>query len=174
MHYNSQQNSSGIHTKNKVVLLVLVTGAVLFGSIIFFNTVTASPQAGTSDADVVIDSNWYDWGDIPINGGKVTKDFIIKNSGLETLQLRNVKTSCHCTTASVIIEGSESAAFGMGRTSTWVGEVKPGQEAILHVVFDPAFHGPQGTGPINRYISVEINDPSNGKLTFTLTGVVVK
>lgn len=175
MHHKKQNYSSGISEKKIGILLILTTLAILFGGIVFINNTTASSQVVVSNnAKVVVESDTFDWGNIPINGGNVTKKFTIKNTGTENLQLTNIKTSCHCTTASVNISGNESPSFGMSGTSQWVGEMKPGQEATLNVVFDPLFHGPQGTGPINRYISVETNDKSNSKLTFSLTGVVIK
>ena len=40
--------------------------------------------------------------------------------------------------------------------------------------FDPAFHGPQGIGPVNRFVSVDTNDKNNSQLTFTVLGTIVK
>ncbi len=175
MHHNKQNYSSGISEKKIGILLILTTVAILFGGILFLNNTSASSQVvASANAEAVVESDTYDWGNIPINGGNVTKKFSIRNTGSDPLQLTNIRTSCHCTTASVTIYGNESPSFGMSGTSQWVGEVKPGQEATLNVVFDPLFHGPQGTGPVNRYISVETNDKSNSKLTFSLTGVVIK
>ena len=109
-----------------------------------------------------------------MNKGNVTKSFAIKNTGTGILKIFNIKTSCHCTRAYITIEGVDSPSFGMSDLSSWVGEVVGGKEAKLTVVFDPAFHGPSGVGPINRFVSVETNDRANTKLTFTLTGVVIK
>ncbi len=114
------------------------------------------------------------WGNIPINGGNVTKTFTIKNTGTGALKLFNVKTSCHCTKAHVTIAQENSPDFGMDGVSSWVGEVPPGRQAKLTVIFDPAFHGPQGIGSLNRFVLVETNDGGNPKLTFTLTGTVIK
>lgn len=175
MHHKNKTYNQGISEKKVVILLVLSTIAILFGGIVFLNRINASSQVVASvNAKASVETDTYDWGNIPINGGNVTKKFSIKNTGSETLQLTNIKTSCHCTTASVTIAGQESLSFGMSGTSQWIGEVKPGQEATLNVVFDPLFHGPQGTGPINRYISIETNDRQNSKITFSLTGVVIK
>lgn len=174
MHHKKQSYNSRISEKKIGILLVLTTVAILFGGILFLNNTSASQVVASANAEAMVESDTYDWGNIPINGGNVTKKFSIRNTGSDPLQLTNIRTSCHCTTASVIIGGKESPSFGMSGTSQWVGKVKPGQEATLNVVFDPLFHGPQGTGPINRYISVETNDKSNSKLTFSLTGVVIK
>ncbi len=62
----------------------------------------------------------------------------------------------------------------MNNVLSWIGEVSPGQEAQLEVIFDPAYHGPQGVGPINRLVAVETNDKSNSRIEFSLTGTVFK
>lgn len=158
-----------------IVGMVLFTLIVMFGGI-WFVSGTASPQITTSQnakADVA-DPTSYDWGNILMNNGNVTKTFTIKNTGTDTLKLFNVKTSCHCTVANITINGVASQYFGMSGVSSWIGEVSPKEEAKLTAVFDPAFHGPQGVGPITRFVSIETNDPGNAKLTFTLTGTVIK
>jgi len=79
-----------------------------------------------------------------------------------------------CTTAQVIIDGKSSPLFKMHQKSAWTGEVQPGKEAELKVIFDPAFHGPSGVGAMTRQIEVATNDKNNPKLEFMLKGVVVK
>ena len=46
--------------------------------------------------------------------------------------------------------------------------------AVVNVVFDPMFHGPQGTGPITRIVSFDTNDSGNRTVEFRLTGNVVR
>jgi hypothetical protein len=116
----------------------------------------------------------FDFGDILYSAPKATKVFTIKNTGSETLKLFNVKTSCHCTKANVTIDGMVSPDFGMSGISGWVGDVTPGTVAKVTVIFDQTFHGPQGLGPMNRFVSVETNDRGTPKITFTLTGTVVQ
>jgi hypothetical protein len=101
--------------------------------------------------------------------GIVTKEFEIKNTGNQTLKLFNVSTSCMCTTAK--FEGSPEI-FGMHTKSNSVKEVAPHQSTKLQVIFDPAFHGPSGIGPITRQVSVQTNDPDHTELDFTLTAMV--
>jgi len=62
----------------------------------------------------------------------------------------------------------------MSGVSNWTQEVKPGEKAIVTAIFDPAYHGPQGVGPITRFVSVETNARGTEKITYTLTGTVVK
>lgn len=161
--------------KRLIILMIFVTILILAGGVFFLNS-TNSPQISTSSLAkaYVADPTSFDWGTIPMNKGDVKKTFTIKNNGKSTLKLYNVKTSCHCTKAYVIIDTKESPIFGMDSLSSWVGEVSVGKEAKLTVVFDPAFHGPAGVGPLNRFVSVETNDKASPKLTFILTGTVVK
>lgn len=177
MEYKNHQYGGGEVSEKKIsLLIVLISVAILFGGIILVSgSPTSTPSVVASvNAKASANTESFNWGNIPINGGYATKTFNIKNTGTETLKLFNIKTSCHCTKAHLTIEGRDSPDFGMSGISPYVGEVKPGNEAKLTVVFDPAFHGPQGTGPIERYVSVETNDQSRQKLTFTLSGVVVK
>ncbi|MDO8487374.1 MAG: DUF1573 domain-containing protein [Candidatus Curtissbacteria bacterium] len=162
--------------KNLIFIIAFITLIVLIGGVFLVSKTTQSPQvAGFQDAKAyVIDATSFDWGNIPMNGGLMTKTFTIKNTGTDTLKLLNIKTSCHCTKAHVTIDGKKSPDFGMDGISSWVGEVTPGKEAKLTAIFDPAYHGPQGVGPMNRFVSVETNDRGISKLAFTLTGTVVK
>lgn len=160
----------------KLVLLTITSTVVIMGGGIMFLNSSQTPQITSSQnaKAYTISPTSADWGQIPMYKGNVTKEFILKNTGTDTLKLYNIKTSCHCTKARLTIGLSDSPFFGMDSYSSWVGEVAPGKEAKLSVVFDPAYHGPQGVGPINRFVSVETNDKTNPKLTFTVTGTVFK
>lgn len=151
--------------------IIIIVGAVL---IIGADTSTSTIKASTNVVAYTEDPTSYDWGQIDYDGDIATKEFRIKNKGNDVLKLYNIRTSCHCTKAQLIAGGVESQYFGMSGISSWIGELKPGEEARLIVKFDQRYHGPQGVGPINRFVSVETNDKSNPKLTFTLTGNVVK
>lgn len=165
-----------MNDKKVIIIGILSTIILLFGGIFFLTKTTGNPQIAASQnaKAYVLDPTSFDWGTIPMDKGNKIKAFTIKNTGTDTLKLYNIKTSCHCTTAFVTINGVDSPSFGMDNLSSWVGEVPKGSESKLTVVFDPAYHGPQGTGPMNRFVSVETNDKANTKLTFTVTGNVVK
>ncbi|MDO8599794.1 MAG: DUF1573 domain-containing protein [bacterium] len=152
-------------------LTALVIGIVWFASISTGKSTILEPS---SNVKAVIPEFSFDWGTIPYSGGNAVKTFIIKNEGTEILKLQNIKTSCTCTRAQISTEQGKSPYFTMHSISSWLGEVAPGKEAQLAVIFDPAFHGPSGTGPITRLISVETNDKNKPKLEFSLKGVVVK
>lgn len=161
----------------KIIIGLIVLTALIFGGGIFVLSKTSSGPAeikSSQNAKVAVDQKTFDWGNIPYSGGNVTKTFTIKNTGTDILKLTGIKTSCDCTKAQVTIDGKTSPYFSMHSTSSWVGEVPPGKEAELKVIFDPAFHGPSGVGPMERLISVDTNDVSNPKIEFSLKGVVVK
>ena len=162
--------------KQKTVLIILgiVTFAILgMGVWLLSRPVGVAVEKSDQAKSEVAEKN-HDWGEIKINGGNAEKSFSIKNTGTGPLKLSGVSTSCMCTTAQVIIDGKGSPFFGMHQKSSWIGEVPAGKEAELKIVFDPAFHGPSGVGPMTRQIVVETNDKNNPKLEFVLKGNVVK
>lgn len=162
---------------NKIIIgIVLFTVSLLVGGIILLSGSgsTSATITVSQNAKATVGQKNYDWGQINMKDGNVSKTFAIKNTGTDTLKLTNIKTSCHCTKAQVKINNTSSPFFGMNNVSSWIGEVVPGQEAQLEVVFDPAYHGPQGVGPINRLVAVETNDKNNSRIEFSLTGTVYK
>ena len=146
------------------------------GGIFVISKTTSTPQITTSvnAKATTIEPTSADWGKILMKEGNVTKTFTIKNTGTDTLKLFNIRTSCHCTKAQVITPTDQSSFFGMSTLSSWVGNVQPGKEAQLNVIFDPAYHGPNGVGLINRFVTIETNDQSLPKITFSVTGTVYK
>lgn len=165
-----------MNSKKLVIGFIAITLMILGGGIFLLSSTTFAPaQVATSqNAKASVDQKTFDWGNIPYSGGNAVKTFVIKNTGTDVLKLTNVKTSCTCTKAQVTIDGKTSPYFSMHSTSGWVGEVGPNKEAQLTVIFDPAFHGPTGVGPVERLISLETNDLQNPKIEFSLKGVVVK
>lgn len=166
-----------MNEKKYLIIIALLTLVILFGGIIFRSAGSSSTpqvQVSANAKAYTVEATSFDWGNIQYSGPLATKTFTIKNHGTETLKLFNIKTSCHCTKAHVTIDQKESPDFGMSGISSWVGDVFPGKEARVTVVFDQTYHGPQGVGPITRFVSVETNDKGNQKITYTLTGVVVK
>lgn len=124
-------------------------------------------------AQLEIKDRRYDWGEIPINAGKVEKIFEVKNAGRTVLELANFVTSCECTTVEVKTATEASPVFGMHTKSAWKGEVAAGEAAEIKVIFDPAFHGPTGKGAMTRMVKFETNDNKNREVELLLTGKVI-
>jgi len=162
---------------NKVIIILISVSilAVIAG---------ATLMSGESDdrldieanenTSVFIDKTSFDWGTIGLNDGNVEHAFDILNEGSEPLVLSDIATSCMCTTATLILGEDESPVFGMHTKSDYQLTVPSGETAKLKVVFDPAFHGPSGIGPISRTITINTNDPERPELRFMLTAVVRK
>ncbi len=156
-------------TEKKIIIsIVIFTILLLFGGVLLLSG--GSP----TNAKAGVDQLNFDWGQIDMKGGNVSKTFTIKNTGTDILQLTKIRTSCHCTKAQIKIGETLSPYFGMNSSFSWVGDVPPQKEAQLEVIFDPAYHGPSGVGPINRLVSVETNDTKNSRIEFSLTGTVFK
>lgn len=118
----------------------------------------------------------YEVGDIPINGGILTKEFTIKNNTNEELTLRKVATSCMCTEAKIVLGDEETVYYSMEHPTDKNPPVNltfaPGQEANVIVNFDPAAHGPEGVGPFERDVWLTFSDPA-GLKTLSFSGRVV-
>lgn len=164
-----------MNEKKIILVIAAITILILSGGVILLSQGgTSTSVTASQNAKATVDQKTFDWGKINMKDGNVSKTFTLKSSGTETLKLTNVKTSCHCTKARVKIADTTSPAFGMDNVSSWIGEVPPGQEAELEVVFDPAYHGPQGAGPVNRLVSIETNDAKNSRIEFSLTALVTR
>jgi len=162
--------------ENKIFIIIGAVTLLLLTGIVFLAGRTSNTAKVVTNQAVKIatKSKSYDWGQIGINNGKVETVFDIENQGSTTLKLFNVTTSCACTTAQLITEKGQSPLFGMHTKSDFVSEVAPGKKAMLKVVYDPLFHGPNGLGLITREITVGTNDASNPKLVFNATANVIK
>lgn len=164
---------------NKKFIVGVIGGTILLlglGVVVATNMSATSQAAGSlsnTGAKLELAERSHDWGNIPINGGKVEKVFEVKNSGTGVLELIGFETSCMCTTVQVKTSQGDSPLFGMHSNVSWKGRVNPGETAEVKVIFDPAFHGPQGRGAINRIIKFETNDPQERSVELTLTGTVI-
>jgi len=170
--------------ENKKGFLYLVIGTIIFFVILIIlfaicqkNPTDLSSEASSNSSLELSELN-FDWGEIPIKGGKVLHNFKLGNSGSEILRINSIETSCMCTTARLITDqGEEGPSFSMahqaGRQDSWVGEISPGEEAELTVIFDPLFHGPDGLGPITRTITFQTNDIDNKTVELRLDGNVI-
>ncbi|MDP1719096.1 MAG: DUF1573 domain-containing protein, partial [bacterium] len=111
----------------------------------------------------------FDFGSISMAAGKVTHMFKIKNATAEPVIVGKIYTSCMCTAASLINDGRRLGPFGMpahGAIPSIDEQIKPGGEAVVEVVFDPAAHGPAGVGTIQRVVTLENNAGAPLELKF--------
>jgi len=88
----------------------------------------------------------YDFGKT-FEGEKLKLTINYENSGKETLEIKDVKTSCGCTVASLSSK-----------------KLNPGEEGKINIEFDTT----DRTGKMARTITLFTNDPKNPEQTITL------
>jgi hypothetical protein len=128
-------------------------------------------------AGVQINPEHYELGNVDLNGGLVTKEYEVANDTDQSMKLQKIVTSCMCTQAKVSVGGKESRFFGMehrgDRNPSINYEIPSGETAKVTVNFDPAAHGPQGTGPFDRVVTLTFSEPAGTK-KLTFDGTVVR
>lgn len=153
------------------LLGLLVIGGAILGLKGYFQKIPAASTASSAQGSPKIEISplEYDFGDISIAKGTVKHDYEIKNTGSGDLKIDNIWTSCHCTTAVLKVGDKESPVFGMdGHSFGWSQKIAPGEKGRLEVIFDPAFHGPQGIGAAVREIYLSTNDSQNERASVRL------
>ena len=151
----------------------------LAGLIIFFilGKSNGQPDRAIYSASVLSAvENTFDFNAISMKNGKVSHRFELKNDGEEPVFIEKAYTSCMCTTASIIdVFGKNQGTFGMlghGSPSKADVEVRPGDLIFIEVVFDPAAHGPSGTGKVKRLVYLETNPKTNPKIQLAFNAEV--
>jgi len=123
-----------------------------------------SPESGISVKDEeqgpqkasVVGLSEYDFGKITKEGGVVSTEFKIKNSGEGELKLSGIVTSCSCTSAKIDKE-----------------VLKAGEEATLTAYFDPNVHE-EPEGRFSRSIYIKTNDQENKEIEFKIYVEILK
>lgn len=131
----------------------------------------ASPVLGKNGALAAKENN-YDFGAISMAAGKVSKIFVIKNTGTDALAVNQLYTSCMCTVATLKIGSRSVGPFGMpghGFAQRINEIIQPNEEAQVEAIFDPAAHGPAGVGRIERVVYLENSAGAPLELKFSAT-----
>ena len=113
-----------------------------------------SAAAAPLSPRLVCDGTPWDFG-TRRNTEEVVHDFILRNEGELSAEIKSVRSSCGCTVASM---------SDAGRI------IRPGGTGTVHVVFNLAGR----TGPQNKVVTVESNDPHRRSLALQLTGTAVQ
>lgn len=157
---------------SKKVIYILVATIVLMVFGVYFmsqgkNTVVDSALAKVEVKDAQILPETYDIGKVLMKNGIVTREYQIKNNSQNVLRIKNIVTSCMCTKAQVVLGNRMTRRYGMemaGAKNPNVNFDIPGNStATLVVRFDPAAHGIQGVGPIDRSVYLTFLDPIGQK-----------
>ena len=173
-----QENSAKIRKEKikKIIKLSFISLIIIF---IFggaaFAAIGYVKNRNFGTAKVEIASLEYDAGTISMADGLVSHAYEIKNIGEGDLEIKEIRTSCMCTTARLRVRDRLSREFGMhDNPFGWSEKIAPEETGYLEIVFDPALHGPSGIGPVTRAIYVSTNDPDNKNIEFILTAKVTE
>lgn len=160
----------------------LIIAVAIFSVVVVVGSYFLVAGGGTSAAKIVsysttdkekpkveVKTMFSDMGNIKVSEQKETV-FIIKNIGQKPLQLSNISSSCNCTTGQVVIDGKASLEFGMHAQGDLAGEISPGKEGAVKVIYRP-FVMPV-YGMVEREVYVTTNDPENPKLVFKVKAYV--
>jgi len=99
----------------------------------------------------------------------------VRNESDETITIGKMYTSCMCTTATLVMQAGRFGPYGMpghGFISAIGKELASGEKATVETVFDPAAHGPSGTGFTERNIYVNTNSQIQPQIVFKINGMV--
>jgi hypothetical protein len=159
----------------KTIIVVIAVSASLLGLMAWGYSKMAGPTfADLSERGALTASQtFYDFGTISMARGKVNHMFQITNPTGQDIAIKNLQTSCMCTSAYIVDGDSRTGPFGMpgmGGMTMADSVVKAGGSVGIDVVFDPAAHGPAGVGDIDRFIYATESD--RGTLQFEVKAVV--
>jgi len=153
-----------------IILGVILTVGFIFGAyfLVAGGQKPAVTIASYSSTDkerprAEVKKTFKDLGKIKVSDEK-SAEFSLKNVGQRPLQLSNISSSCNCTLGQVVIDGKESELFGMHNVSDFAGEIQPGREGKIKVIYRPYIMPVYGL--IEREVYVTTNDPDNAKLVF--------
>ena len=162
--------------KNKTQGIILgILATLVVGGIVFFawNTTPrgemAVPKEWSASA-LAAQEQFFDFGTISMAAGKVSNSFAVRNDGTEPVAITKIATSCMCTVARLKTGERTLGPFGMqghGTVPSVREEIAPEETVEIEVEFDPAAHGPSGTGRIRRVAYVETNSQTKPKLEFS-------
>jgi len=161
------------NTTTWIIVLVIIVGG---GLIFMFSDQNKSLISGEensvdekSSSALVVDNISYDFGEIDIFGGKVEKDFILKNEGIDSIVILAGTTSCGCTDG--VIDG---VTFGMHEGMTRQVVIASGESKILKAIYDPLAHGPNAVGPVTRQLFLKTNSTETPELEIRISADVTK
>ena len=151
----------------KIIVLIGVMLVILAGGLYLVSRGDSSasdnslPKVEAADVQVTPDN--YDVGRVLMKGGIVTREYEIKNNSQNPLRLKKIVTSCMCTRAQVVVGDNKTRLYAMemnGVKNPIISfDIPAKSTAKVIVKFDPAAHGIQGAGAIDRTVWLTFVDP---------------
>jgi len=145
--------------KNLIIPLIII--ALAFLGLFYFgkgNKTATLPVDEQVKAGSLLSASEtkYDFGTISMGDGVVKRLFTVSNDTGTDVRVDTLATSCMCTNAFIVNGENKRGPFGMpghGNTVPKANEIiKVGEKRVIEVVFDPAAHGPEGVGIVERYV----------------------
>ena len=159
---------------NRLIIFIIIAAVLIIGGLIA-GLIVYSQEKNQPNSKIEVIPQEYNFGTISMADGPVKYTYKIKNIGQGDLKITRIQTSCMCTTAVLKVGNNISPQFGMHTSSLlWSQNIAPGEVGDLEVVFDPGFHGPEGTGETLRGVYISSNDPQNKKVEVRLIANVVE
>jgi len=155
----------------KVIIAVIATLIIFAGGFYLVSRGDNSAQdlslPKVEAADVQVSPDNYDIGRVLMKNGFVVREYEIKNNSKNILRVKNIVTSCMCTKAQVVFGDRRSRFYAMemsgAKNPNIDFDIPAETTAKLVVRFDPAAHGIQGVGPLNRSVFLTFLDPVGQK-----------
>ena len=116
------------------------------------NSSVPEPPGHTSGPRIEFATNVFNFGKVS-SGEVVRHDFVFTNVGDATLEIKDVRPGCGCTTA-----------------GTWDKQVEPGKTGTIPLQLNSANMG----GAVTKSATVTCNDPGKPKVVLQITGTVWK
>lgn len=151
--------------KYGIIILIIV------GIIAFFYWRSIPPK----NAPIMeITPESYNFGQVSQAKGTVSTTMTIRNIGVGDLILKNMDTTCGCTSAAIVKNGIEGPRFSMSMHGTnpkdWREIIPAGQSVELKVYYDPNVHR-EMRGSFKRSVMVYSNDPMNKMKEVQISGI---
>jgi hypothetical protein len=147
-HVQTRQNWSDNAKRCRIQFasLLMATLQVLLGA----TGRAEEVKTGNSGPHAYFPEPVYDFGTVVV-GHVVKHVFVLTNTGSQTLEIKDVKSTCGCTTA-----------------GAWTRTIEPGKGGTIPV----EFHTDHVNGPVTKPVMVTCNDTNQPGLTLELKGVV--
>lgn len=149
---------------NKKIIVVIVATLVIFAGGVYLvsrgdNSASDLSLPKVEAADVQVSPDNYDIGRVLMKNGLVTREYEIKNNSENVLRLKKIVTSCMCTRAQVVVGDKKTRLYAMEMNGVISFDIPGKSTAKVIVKFDPAAHGIQGAGVVDRSIWLTFVDP---------------
>lgn len=142
------------------------------------NTSQAVAVTAPIEGELEFSEMTWSFGEIQMKDGIATRSIEVTNPTPNPITITNMETSCMCTKTQIVrANGKKGPIRGMaghGGSTSLSETIAPGENVVLNVDFDPNAHGPNGTGPITRSVTMETDSMDQKMATLRFSGNVVK